>query len=325
MGTPSTRDGTQQTGKQHQRSTGVDVSSVYCTMDEIHEVSLRVHHSVVGEVFEVLETVRADTGCTEVTLAEGPELGGFLRFLIRATTTESSLRAEVELQRTQVDELVRGVQAAGDQPWEDSVVAVYPLRHAVSMAEDGMALMRPDPDRQVVIQYPRRLDPLAMGNDRAEVLQSIATLANFRGMEATELADIVAVTARVVTDDRGNTNSLVSRAINEIVNLCHGARGQNQYACEARRRILGVEARVQDGPGGVVGPPLRVLFNAAGHVYLDEEGVRLADEIDSLGRDLDIGDDGDEEGVQLAEEIDRLGGDLDSGDDGRDRGGWGRE
>ena len=81
---------------------------------------------------------------------------------------------------------------------------------------------------------------------------------------------------------------------------------------------------MQDGPGGGVGPPLRVLFNAAGHVYLDEEGVRLAEEIDSLGKDLDIGDDGEEEGHQLVDEIDSLDGDRDSGDDGSDRGGWGR-
>ena len=128
---------------------------------------------MVETVSEVLEAVRADTGCTEVTLMEGPELGGFLRVLIRATTIESCLSAEVELQRIQVDELARQVQATGELPWEDSVVAVYPLWYAVSMAEDGTALRRPDPDNQVVIQYPRRLDLLAMGNDRAEVLQRI--------------------------------------------------------------------------------------------------------------------------------------------------------
>ena len=131
------------------------------------------------------------------------------------------------------------------------------------------------------------------------------------------------MSARLVTDDRGNMNSVMSRAINEIVDLCHGARSQNQHACEARRRILGVEARVQAGPVGIAGPPLRLLFNAAGRAYLDEEGVQFADEIDSVGRDLDSGDDGDEEGVQLADEIDSLGGDLDSGDDGSDGGGWG--
>ena len=93
----------------------------------MHEVLLRVHHTVVGTVLEVSETVRADTGCTEVTLAEGPELGGFQRFLIRATTVELCLRAEAALQRTQVDELARQVQATGELPWEDSVVALYPL------------------------------------------------------------------------------------------------------------------------------------------------------------------------------------------------------
>ena len=101
------------------------------------------------------------------------------------------------MQRTQVDSLVRRVQGAGDMPWEDCVVAVFPLWNAASMAEDGTALMRPDPDNQVVIQYPRRFNLLAMGNDRAEGLQRIAALANVRGMEATALADIVAVPARL--------------------------------------------------------------------------------------------------------------------------------
>ena len=63
-------------------------------MDEMHEVSLRVHHSVVCTVMRVSETVRADTGCTQVTLAEGSELDNYRQVLIRAATIESCLRAE---------------------------------------------------------------------------------------------------------------------------------------------------------------------------------------------------------------------------------------
>ena len=193
-------------------------------MDEMHEVSLGVHHSVVRTVMRLSETVRAATGCTQVTLTESSELDEYRQVLIRATTIESCLRAEASLQRTQVAALVTREQAAGDMPSDDCVVVVFPLRNVVSMADDGTALMQPDPDNQVIIQYPRRLDLLAMGDDRAEVLQRIATVANVRGMEATELADIVAVSARLVTDNQGNMTSDVFRAVNEIVDLCHGAR-----------------------------------------------------------------------------------------------------
>ena len=67
---------------------------------------------------------------------------------------ESCLRAEASLQRTQVDALVRRVQGAGDLPWDDCVVTVFPLSNVVSMADDGTALVQPHPDNQVVIQYP---------------------------------------------------------------------------------------------------------------------------------------------------------------------------
>ena len=46
------------------------------------------------------------------------------------------------------------MQGAGDLPWDDCVVAVFPLWNVVSMADDGTALVQPDPDNQVVIQYP---------------------------------------------------------------------------------------------------------------------------------------------------------------------------
>ena len=276
-------------------------------MDEMHEVSLGVHHSVVRTVMRLSETVRAATGCTQVTLTESSELDEYRQVIIRATTIEACLRAEASLQRTQVAALVTREQAAGDMPSDDCVVVVFPLRNVVSMADDGTALMQPDPDNQVIIQYPRRLDLLAMGDDRAEVLQRIATVANVRGMEATELADIVAVSARPVIDNQGDMTSDVFRAVVEIVDLCHGARSQNRHAVEARRRELESEARVQAveeevvdnagggesggeedlvgpaGPAVVVGPPdelnlgWRLNLNAAGHAYLADWGLQLVD------------------------------------------------
>ena len=80
--------------KQRNIFPSVDVASVYRTMDEMHEVSLRVHHSVVWTVMRVSETVWTNTGCTQVTLAEGSELDDYRQVLIRAATIESCLRAE---------------------------------------------------------------------------------------------------------------------------------------------------------------------------------------------------------------------------------------
>ena len=139
------------------------------------------------------------------------------------------------------------------------------------------------------------------------MLQLIATVANVRGMEATEVADIVTVSARFVTDDQGNMTSDVFRAVNEIVDLCHGARSQNQHAVETRRRGLELEARAHAGPVRVPGPPVQFNPNgaahaflaAAGHAFLAERGLQLADEEDSK-------DDGSE-------------------DDGSDGSGWGRQ
>ena len=49
---------------------------------------------------------------------------------------------------------------------------------------------------------------------------------------------------------------------------------------------------MQADPVGIVGPPVGLNFNAAGHAFLDEWGVQLTHEIDSLGEDLDSEDDG---------------------------------
>ena len=146
-----------------------------------------------------------------------------------------------------------------------------------------------------------------MGNDRAEVLQRIATLANVRGMEATELADIVVVSVRLITDDQGNMTSDVFRAVNEVVDLCHGTRSQNQHAVKTRRRGLELETRAHTGPVVLAGPPVHFNPNAAahaflaaaGHAFLTEQGLQLADE-------GDIKDDGNK-------------------DDGSVGSGWGRE
>ena len=73
-------------------------------MDEMHEVSLRVHHLVVQTVMMVAKTVRAGAGCTQVILAEA----------------------------IQVQALVRRVQGAGDLPADDCVVVVFLLGDVVS-------------------------------------------------------------------------------------------------------------------------------------------------------------------------------------------------
>ena len=110
-------------------------------MDEMHEVSLRVHHSVVRTVMMVAETVRAGTGCTQVILAEGSELDEYRQVSIRVATVESCLRAEVAMQRTQVDALARRGQGAGDLPADNCVAVVFPLGNVVSTADDGRALV----------------------------------------------------------------------------------------------------------------------------------------------------------------------------------------
>ena len=79
---------------------------------------------------------------------------------------------------------------------------------------------------------------VVMGEVRSEVLQRIATVTNVRGMEATEVADIVAVSARLVTDDQGNMTSDVFRAVNEVVDLCHGTRSQSQHAVSWRQECM---------------------------------------------------------------------------------------
>ena len=84
-------------------------------------------------------------------LAEGLELDEYRQVVIRATAIESCLRAEVSMQRTQVETLARHVQGARDLPADDCVVAVFPLGNVVSMGDDGRALVQSRPDNQVVI------------------------------------------------------------------------------------------------------------------------------------------------------------------------------
>ena len=87
------------------------------------------------------------------------------------------------------------------------------------MADDGRAVLQPHPDNQVIIEYPRRFDRLAMGENRAEVLQRIGVVANVRGMEATEQADTVTVSARFVHDDQGEVIGDVFGAVDRVMNL----------------------------------------------------------------------------------------------------------
>ena len=72
-------------------------------------------------------------------------------------------------------------------------------------------------------------------------------------------------------------------AVDEVVNLCHGAREQNYHAIESRRRVLELEAREHAGP-----------VNAAGHAHpaVEEEAVDTA----GGGESGDEKDEGEEKG-----------------------------
>ena len=106
-----------------------------------------------------------------------------------------------------------------------------------------------------------------MGENRAEVLQRIGVMANVRDIEITEQADIVAVLSRFLYGDQGEMICDVFRVVDEVVNLCHGAREQNHHAIESRRRVLELEAREHAGPVAPPGPPVQFNLNAAGHAH----------------------------------------------------------
>ena len=96
---------------------------------------------------------------------------------------------------------------------------------------------------QVLIEYPQRLDRLAMGENRSKVLREISAAADLKSMEATEQEDVVAVSARFFHDDQGEAFDNVFGALGEIADLCHGARAKKHHATEARRRAIEAEAK----------------------------------------------------------------------------------
>ena len=101
-------------------------------------------------------------------------------------------------------------------------------------------------------------------------------MANVRGMEATEQADTVAVSARFVHDDQGEVIGDVLGAVDEVMNLCHGTREQNHHAIESRRRVLEIEMREHAVP-----------VDAAGHAHpaMEEEAVDTAGGSESGGEE----------------------------------------
>ena len=100
-----------------------------------------------------------------------------------------------------------------------------------------------------------------------------------------EQEDIVAVSVRFLHDDQGEMIGNVYRVLDEVVDLCYGARGLNLQAIEARRRDLELDAREHVGP-----------INAAGHAHpaVEEEAVDTAGggksggEVDPFGLDRPV-------------------------------------
>ena len=91
---------------------------------------------------------------------------------------------------------------------DDSVTLVVPLSNEVHMTNEGRAILKQHPYNQVFFEYPRRLDLLAMGENRSKVLREISTAADLRNMEATEQEDVVTVSARFSTTTRGSRSAM---------------------------------------------------------------------------------------------------------------------
>ena len=113
----------------------------------------------------------------------------------------------------------------------------------------------------------------------------------------TEQADTVAVSARFFHGNQGEAIGNVFGAVDEIVDLCHGAREQNHHAIEARKRALELEARERVDP-----------IDADGHEHpaVDEEAVDTAsggESADGSGKQV-YKDEGDRGGEDLTSESD---------------------
>ena len=208
-------------------------------MEEIIEVTLRVRHLTESTVMRILW---ADPGTTYGSV-EAPDADGYRQVDIRADTMEACLRCELSLMRAQMDALSRRVQGAGFLPRDDCVVAILPLSNGARMTDNSRAVWQHHPDNQMIIHYPQGLDHVAMGENRSEVFQWICTVSDVESMEAVEQGDTVAVSVRFLHDDYGEVIGDVYRPMDEIVDLCFGARGLNLQAIEARRTDLRLEAR----------------------------------------------------------------------------------
>ena len=117
---------------------------------------------------------------------EGSDDDEYRTAFFQTETMEASLRCHLKLRRAQVEVLSRRTQEAGFPPRDDCVVLVLPLSNDARMTDDRRAVLKHHPDNQVIIEYPQRLNRLAMGENRAEVLQGIGAVSNAKSMEATE-------------------------------------------------------------------------------------------------------------------------------------------
>ena len=167
----------------------------------------------------------------------------------KTDTEEDSLRARMKLKEEQVAVLLRHrLWGRGFPLRDDSVTLIVPLENEVKMTEDGRAMLKQHWHNQVFIEYPQRLDILAMGEDKPKVLREISAAADLRNMEATQMEDVVTVTARFFHDDQGEPVGNISNALSEIVDLCHGARANDHNATETRRRAIESQANLSSAP-----------------------------------------------------------------------------
>ena len=196
--------------------------------------NLRVHHLTKSTATRILQSDRKITYAS-VTGSDSDE---HLKVFIRAETMEACLYCEIALLRAQVDEMSKRTQGASVPPRDDCVVVVIPLKNLVRMTDDGRAILLHRPDNQVIIEYPRHLDRIALRDDREEVLQTISVVTNVKSIEATEQADIVTLSTRFFHNEQGEAVGHVMSVADDIVDLCHGAKDQNHRAVEARKGAL---------------------------------------------------------------------------------------
>ena len=136
--------------------------------------------------------------------------------------------------------------------------------------------MKHHPDNQVLIEYPQRLDRLAMGENRSEVLREISAVSNRKSMEATEHEDVVAISACLFHEDQGEAIGNAFGALDEIANLCHGARVKNHDAVEARRRVIEAGAKACATPVGA---------DSLAHPAVDQEAMDATGGEESSGEE----------------------------------------